>query len=185
MSKQKSDENDNPDHDEDDDSSLFRQFTKGTKPLKSDIRAPENKTRSARPRKSSLRQMPKPAAFTIDPDIDRNHSLFFHRGGLQHHLLKRFKRGDIPIESRLDLHGQTLDQAHHSVHQFIQRCSEAHLRCVLIVHGRGLGSEDGRPKLKQAVAQWLPSFDTVLAYCSATPAHGGVGAMYVMLRRRR
>jgi len=178
-----------PPHDkddsEDDDSDLFRQMMKGTRPLQSDTRMPENTRHSTRPQK---RQTKPPAASVplyLDTRIDINKTLFYHRGGLQHAVIKHLKRGDIPYEARLDLHGQRLEKAQHSLQQFIDRSCEAGMHCVLIVHGRGVGSDDNKPLLKQAVNQWLPQIPDVLAFASAIPAHGGVGAVYVILRRRR
>ena len=173
-----------PSDDEDDDNALFQQYMKGTRPLNSDRRMPENVRHKARPQKRSATPSSPSLPLRIDTNIDQNNSLFYHRGGLQHAYLKRLKRGDIKIEARLDLHGQTLDQAQRSLSQFIEASVDAGLRCVLIVHGRGLGSEN-RPLLKQAVSQWLPQINRVLAFSSAIPSHGGVGAVYVILRRQR
>jgi len=172
------------DNDEDDDDTLFHQYMKGTRPLQSDRRAPENSRHSARPLKQQQAGKSRELDLHFDTHIDINNNLFYHRGGLQHAYLKRLKRGDIAIDARLDLHGQRLEQAQRSLRQFIADCQESQRRCVLIIHGRGLRSDNQQPLLKQAVAQWLPQIDAVLAFSSAIPAHGGVGAVYVILRRR-
>jgi len=173
------------DNDEDDDSALFHDFMKGVRPLQSDRRPPENTRHSTKPQQRPLPPVIGATSLRINPDVDVNHTLFYHRGGLQHNYIKRLKRGDIKYESRLDLHGQNLEQAQRSLIHFINASCEAEMRCVLVVHGRGLGSENQRPLLKQAVSQWLTQMEPVLAYASAIPAHGGVGAVYVILRRRR
>ena len=59
------------------------------------------------------------------------------------------------------------------------------MRCVCIVHGKGLHSVDGKAVLKSAVNDWLRKIDDVLAFCSAKNSDGGVGALYVLLRRSR
>jgi len=175
-----------PPQNDDDDKTLFQQYLKGTRPLQSDRRLPENTRRSTKPQARQPQPTEQGAlSLRLDPDIDVNQTLFFHRGGLQHSYIKRLKRGDIAIDARLDLHGQTLDQAQGSLTQFIHHSCDSGLRCVLVVHGRGLGSENGRPLLKQAVSQWLTQLDSVIAYASAIPSHGGVGALYVILRRLR
>lgn len=171
--------------DDDDDSNLFRQMMKGTRPLQSDTRMPENTRHSTRPQKRHGKPATTSAPLYLDTRIDINKTLFYHRGGLQHAVIKRLKRGEIPYEARLDLHGQRLEQAQLSVQQFIDQSCQAGMHCVLIVHGRGLGSDERKPLLKQAVNQWLPQIPDVLAFASAIPAHGGVGALYVILRRRR
>lgn len=176
----------NKDNTPDDDSDIFRQYMKGTKPLHSDQRVPENTTHKPRPKSRRHPQLGEPfTPLQFNADIDANRSLFFHRGGLQQSKLKQLKRGLIPIDARLDLHGQTLASAEKSLLHFIEQAQTSDAHCVLIIHGRGLGSEQGKPVLKQAVNQWLRQLDQVLAFTSAIPAHGGHGSVYVVLRRRK
>jgi DNA-nicking Smr family endonuclease len=100
---------------------------------------------------------------------------------------ERLKRGGYPIEARLDLHGLTQAEAHRQLIEFIEGCYEAGRRCVLVVTGRGLGP-DGPGVLKSAVPRWLAQTGLrhrLLAVATAQPRHGGAGALYVLLRRRR
>jgi DNA-nicking Smr family endonuclease len=117
------------------------------------------------------------------PAMGADESLFFARSGPQQRLLRQFKRGDMPLEARLDLHGHTIAEAGRVLGEFLSEAEQAGLRCVIVVHGKGQRSADARPVLKSQVNQWLRDTPTVLAFSSAQPKHGGTGALYVLLRR--
>jgi DNA-nicking Smr family endonuclease len=107
--------------------------------------------------------------------------------GLDHHIVKKLKKGDYSYQAHLDLHGLNREQARASVAEFIRKSHWDGKRCVLIVHGRGLGSKDNIPVLKNKLAAWLTRGAIgrrVLAFTSAKPYDGGTGAVYVLLRRR-
>jgi len=104
-------------------------------------------------------------------------------------LLKKIKQGKAQVEARLDLHGMTQDQAYTSLRQFISSCHTNGKKILLVITGKGgmdLGEND-RPKgvLKQNVPKWLQTFSEVLSTTEALKHHGGNGAMYVILRRRK
>ena len=74
------------------------------------------------------------------------------------------------------------------VDRFLTDSVRAGLRCVLIVHGRGLNSKDQTPVLKERLKSWLARgrpARVVLAFTTARPCDGGAGALYVLLRRDR
>lgn len=105
--------------------------------------------------------------------------------GLDRRLAERLKRGQLPIEARLDLHGHTLNNAVIELEDFLLRAAKAGRRCVLIVTGKGLA---GGGALKREVPRWLnlPGLRAqILAFTPAQPKHGGDGALYVLLKRRR
>jgi DNA-nicking Smr family endonuclease len=107
--------------------------------------------------------------------------------GLDHQVIKKLKRGDYSYQAHLDLHGFNREQARARVAEFIHTSHRDGKRCVLIVHGRGLGSKDNIPVLKNKLAAWLTRGSIgrrVLAFTSAKPYDGGTGAIYVLLRRR-
>lgn len=114
--------------------------------------------------------------------LDANNELSFKRAGIQQNVYKKLKQGRYPQEDYLDLHGLTVEQARKAVYQFIEHACQYHLRSVVVVHGRGLNSQTGQATLKSYVNRWLPELESVLAFCSAKPKHGGVGSVYVLLK---
>lgn len=100
---------------------------------------------------------------------------------------ERLRRGKLVIDDRIDLHHHTQDEAHRALTQFILGASGAGCRCVLIITGKGAVSQGGGV-LRRQVPHWLnlpPLRPCVLAISQAKPEHGGAGALYVLLRRRR
>ena len=109
-------------------------------------------------------------------------ALEFRRDGVQHGVFRKLKQGGYALESRLDLHRMVVEEARRAVFGFINDCYENDLRTVLVLHGKGERSETPA-RLKNCVAFWLKELETVQAYCSALPQHGGTGAVYLMLRK--
>ena len=106
--------------------------------------------------------------------------------GLDRRLLKRLRRGNYSVQSFIDLHGRTRQEARQALPQFIAEARRQQQRCVLIVHGRGLNSKDQIPVLKESLKVWLTRGSmarAVLAFCTARPSDGGAGAVYVLLRK--
>lgn len=103
--------------------------------------------------------------------------------GVQKRLMRRLRRGTVPVQAVLDLHGKTQAEAHPRVAEFLEASIARGHSCVRIIHGKGFRSGPGGPVLKIAVARWLSRRHDVLAYCSARPVDGGTGAVYVLLRR--
>ena len=115
--------------------------------------------------------------------------------GLDKRSQDRLRKGRMRIEGRLDLHGHTQADAHRALIAFVQDAYARDLRCILVITGKGADrdSQDGfmpdREKgvLRRQVPLWLAGGlgRMVLAVESARPQHGGDGAYYVLLRRRR
>lgn len=106
--------------------------------------------------------------------------------GLDRRILRGLKRGDYAVHGHVDLHGMIAKDAREAVETFIQESRRKGLRCVLIVHGRGLHSKDQIPVLKGLLKNWLERgrlARSILAFCTARPHDGGAGAVYVLLRR--
>jgi DNA-nicking Smr family endonuclease len=109
------------------------------------------------------------------------------RDGLDRRKAERLSRGKLPIEATLDLHGLRQAEAHRRLEIFLADCQAAGKRCVLVVTGKGLHKEEGGV-LRSAVPRWLnemPNRSRVLSFDYAQQKHGGTGALYVLLRRRR
>lgn len=108
--------------------------------------------------------------------------------GFDRKLIRRLRRGEFPVQDYLDLHGLTKREAEVRVREFLVRSYGMGLRCVLVIHGRGLNSEDHIPILKERIPVWLsrgPVRKLVLAFSTARPYDGGTGAIYVLLRRKK
>jgi DNA-nicking Smr family endonuclease len=107
--------------------------------------------------------------------------------GFNRKLMKKLKRGELPVQDYIDLHGLTKQEAEASVKDFLYRSYRNGFRCILIVHGRGLNSPDSFPVLKEGLPLWLgrgKAGKLVLAFSTARPYDGGTGATYVLLRKR-
>jgi DNA-nicking Smr family endonuclease len=120
----------------------------------------------------------------ISPDdaLESGAELAFLRPGLAPQLLRRLRRGHWVVEASLDLHGMNRSEAAAAVREFLRACRARRLGCVRIVHGRGLGSRNREPVLKAKVYHWLKLRDEVLAFSQAPAAHGGSGAVLVLLK---
>jgi len=112
--------------------------------------------------------------------------------GLDKRKAQRLRRGRLPIEARLDLHGLTQAEAHGALDAFVARSAAMGRRCVLIITGKGRGGAAGERGelgvLRRQVPLWLNQAglrDKILAFDYARPEHGGQGAIYLLLRRRR
>ena len=108
--------------------------------------------------------------------------------GLDPRLVRRLRRGDFAWQGHLDLHGMTSPDARQAVERFLLEHFRNGVRCVLLVHGRGLNSKDQTPILKERLKSWLARGrlgKIVLAFTTARPCDGGAGALYVLLRRKR
>ena len=82
----------------------------------------------------------------------------------------------------IDLHGLTTAEAHDSLADFLVEARGRGLRCVRVIHGKGLTSPNREPVLKGKVRGWLAHWDDVLAYAEAPQHAGGGGAVLVLLQ---
>jgi DNA-nicking Smr family endonuclease len=108
--------------------------------------------------------------------------------GLDKRTLIKLRRGQFRVEDDIDLHNFTQEQAHRALDAFLAASHAAGRRCVLVITGKGLKSDGTIGALRHGVPHWLnlpPNRARVLAFCHATPADGGEGALYVLLRRPR
>ena len=129
------------------------------------------------------RPLPAPAPAPQPVSLTASGSL----AGIDRRTADRLRRGRLAIEARLDLHGSFQDDAHRALNEFIVRSAASGRRVVLVITGKGRVSEGGGV-LRRNVPHWLrlaPCAPHVLAVVPAQPQHGGSGALYVMLRRKR
>lgn len=107
--------------------------------------------------------------------------------GVDRRTVERMRRGKLPIDARLDLHGSYQDAAQAELNAFISSCAASGCRMVLVITGKGSVREGGGV-LRRRLPDWLnqPACRPhVLAFAGARPEHGGAGAFYVLLRRQR
>ena len=108
--------------------------------------------------------------------------LEWKQDGVQHAVFSKLRRGGYALEYELDLHQKTVKEAQQAVFQLFQKARTKNWRCVLISHGKGQRSATpGR--LKSYVARWLVDHPDVIAYSSAQRHHGGVGSVYVLVKK--
>lgn len=107
--------------------------------------------------------------------------LSFRRPGIGPDVLPKLRRGHWAVQRQIDLHGLRTEEAREALGQFIRDAQRAGVRCVRVVHGKGLGSPGKTPVLKAKVHGWLIQKKEVLAFVQAKPLEGGAGALLVLL----
>lgn len=183
------------------DAQAFRAAVRDVKPLTHTPRAaglvkkrPKARPRSAEKSAADLDEvMPLIAVPTLgsDPSSDSPGGavggavggvLSFQRSGVRPQMMRRLRRGLVPVENELDLHGLHQAAARAELAEFLAHSVSMGRRCVRIVHGKGYRSGARGPVLKTAVDSWLRRHLDVLAFTSARAIDGGTGAVYVLLR---
>lgn len=197
LSKEKHIVIDNPKEppEEDEDAYIFQKAMKGVIPL-------EDK------RQKIMRPAEKENENTPGPDLRRETKEYFKSlikepeawdisfsdeymegatSGIGPRTMKKLKRGEFSVQDYIDLHGLTRMEAEEAVSNFIVESHNKGMRCVLIIHGRGLGSVDNQPTIKRELPTWFKRGllkRVVLAFVTARPCDGGAGALYVLLKTR-
>ena len=120
--------------------------------------------------------------FDVSTLLDTDDQLSYRRPGIGIEITQRLRAGHWSIQRQLDLHGLRVDEAREALGQFIRQVHKTGLRCVRVVHGKGLGSPGKTPVLKGRVQRWLVQKNEVLAFVQARPAEGGAGALLVLLQ---
>ena len=157
-------------------------ITPSAKPAKVD--AP----REIKPFKIGAKTKPKPAVPAMPSFVDRPNQT---SPNMDRRNFQRLLKGQLEIDATLDLHGLTANQARAQLQIFIQNANRMGNRLLLIITGKGNKKsvdEFGRPRsgvLKSGVPEWLKTSDAVLQVTQAHGKHGGGGAYYVYLRRKR
>jgi DNA-nicking Smr family endonuclease len=169
-----------------DDSSLLEEAFKDVAPLPDHGRA-LHAPRRARPlpyqtwrdeREALAESLTEPPAW----DVEFGDETYFLRPGLPRHIIRNLRRGHWVLEAELDLHGMNRMEARLSLGDFLNQCLAEGLRCVRVIHGKGLGSRNREPVLKAKVRHWLSRREEVLAFSQARPVDGGSGALVVLLK---
>ena len=121
------------------------------------------------------------AEWTAQDWLDSGDEPNFVRTGVSRQVLRKLRSGAWVIERELDLHGLDRHQAREALTEFLASCRRRGVRCVRVIHGKGLGSKNREPVLRTKVKNWLVQREEVLAYCQARPVDGGSGALVILL----
>ncbi len=166
----------------------FKKAMRGTRRLQHEERVPDARPKP-RPRarfaKADERRV---LAESLEDDIDTiehgyGAALRFHRQHVGKRTMRKLQRGGYSVQAEIDLHGMTLEEAKAALADFVNYSASQGKLCVRVVHGKGLGSGQRGPVLKNAVNRWLRRWDCVLAFTSTRQVDGGTGAVYVLLQR--
>lgn len=176
--------------DEADDIGLFREAVKGAKPLK--VERLSFRPPSPRPIPKQFIRDEKQALldslsdhYLPPEELESGEELLYVREGHAPDLVKKLRRGHWVVQAVLDLHGYQVDPARQATAEFLAACKKQGLRCVRIIHGKGYGSKNREPVLKNKLRSWLMQRDEVIAYAQARREDGGGGAVIVLLKPAR
>jgi DNA-nicking Smr family endonuclease len=172
-----------------DDAQLFREAVADAKPIR-------RRTARVEPERPKLPPVPvqsliderealaelRDARLTPELALETGEEARYVRDGLSPRVLKRLRRGEWIVQDELDLHGATREVARELLAEFLRDARRRGLRCLRVIHGKGLGSANREPVLKGKVIHWLAQRDEVIAFCQAPPLQGGGGALLVLLR---
>lgn len=177
--------NDPPDYLSDDDHDLWQRVTQGIKrslPRKkrSEIKQPLSKKAKKPAGVSPSTPTPQPPASPRNAEISGN--------TLDRRTEQRLRQGKMPIDETIDLHGMTQDQAQSILTRRLTQGHRIGRRTFLVITGKGLRSGAAGAVLRKALPIWCglpPLSDIILRSVPARAHHGGSGAFYIYLRRRR
>jgi len=170
------------------DSDLFRREIGEVAPLNAPSRAPARREppvplplQTQRDEQAVLHEA---ISDDFDPEtlLDTDDSLYYHRPGVSSEVVRKLRRGTWIVQAQLDLHGLRREEAREALQAFIREAVKRGLRCVRVIHGKGLGSVGKEPVLKGKVRAWLVQKEEVIAFCQARPHDGGAGAVLVLLQ---
>lgn len=176
------------------DAELLARELAGVKPLASEPREPTARERfdreMAERRRAAATDAPAGDRFAVgglDPvtAIAPDAHIEFRRDGLQLRQWQKLRKGQIPWQLGVDLHGTVRAEALRAVDRLIRQAQDEGANCIRVVHGKGHAVDPTALTIKAELNHWLRRHDQVLAFCSALPADGGAGALYVLLRRAR
>jgi len=168
-----------------DDDDVFGEAMHGVKKMNTKPRRQANKTH---PKIHKIKEIPSPSFERLEgvrPDKSAE-PWVLKTDGISQERLRQLAKGRPPVDTEVDLHGMTREEAFAALEHCMQQALMQHNRVLCLVHGRGLHSQDGRPILKQAVHDWLVE-GPFAAYVLATIPKPGTrgGSCLVLLRRQR
>ena len=105
--------------------------------------------------------------------------------GINPLTLEKLRTGEYSVQKTLDLHGFSVDDAAELFDDFMRTAIRDGLKCVKIIHGRGLKSKK-TPILRESLKSWIIKAmhrKWVIAFSNAIMAEGGPGATYILLKK--
>ena len=174
---------------------FFLKNMKGVKPFKKDTSIVKTKTTNKKNVKLDKKTNTKNTSKKIITEHQVSSSEFKLSFG---EVNKELKRGKINIDRRIDLHGYGLAEAHEKFINEVKKNYNKNKRCLLIITGKGVlkkieHAQDTSPKLfygkiKNSIINWINEDDLkkyILTYQDAGFEHGGDGALFVYLRKKK
>ncbi len=174
--------------DDEDPMAMFRKAVGDVKPVRNDRVADKPAPPPPRPRQFELdeKRVMHDAMYNSPGPEDNGEHLSWARSGVQKRVMRKLRNGYYAVQAELDLHGMVVNEAREAMHEFLADVSATRGSCcVRIIHGKGRKTATDAPILKPFTASFLRNHRDVLAYCSAQPAAGGTGAVYVLVRGGR
>ena len=170
-----------------DEGTAFREAVRGVRPLPpvNRIEPPPPKAKPVpvkriEDERAVLQELAHLAMFDLD-DVEIDDDGLFLRPGLPRDILRKLRRQHWSIQGTLDLHGMNSEEAALALAAFLAEARAHGLRCVRVIHGKGLRSPGREPVLKKRVRRMLMRRDDVLAFAEPPAAGGGGGAVVVLL----
>ncbi|MGQ8366316.1 DNA endonuclease SmrA [Glaciecola sp. 1036] len=115
--------------------------------------------------------------------VDPLDFIAYKKDGVQEGVYKNLRLGKYQIDARLVIKHLNFEDARLTIYQNIQECYARGVRTLLIDHGMGKQSKPFPGFMKSYVNQWLKEIEPVIAYHTALKHHGGLGAVYVLLKK--
>ena len=171
-----------------DELNLFKQAVKDVRPLETEARIQKTPKKPKPIPHQFIRDEKQALVDSLSDDfypaheLESGEELLYLRAGQSPSILSKLRRGFWVVQAQIDLHGLISDEAREYVAEFLSSCKKRNIRCVRIVHGKGLGSRNREPVLKHKLRSWLMQKDEVIAYAQAKPEDGGSGAVIVLLK---
>jgi DNA-nicking Smr family endonuclease len=162
------------------DKELWAQFTQSLNPLKVCTKPPLTNEEVDISKDDYVQPLPQKKqirALNVDLPVDIDKRTF-----------ERLKKGRLPLEDSFDFHGIGFHDAHYKLIKLIEGWQENGKRCVLIITGKGSRTPKDQKTIRDAFPDWLNDpllRNKILAYTKAQPKHGGSGAFYLLLRRKK
>ena len=172
----------------DPDATVFQEAMRGVKPIAARPRVPPAKRKPPAKARFTAADRAMVLVESLHGPVgeigDTGDEISFRRVGVQDGVMRKLKRGEYRVEEICDLHGLRADEAKAALREFLAEALAHNLRCVRIIHGKGMNSGPRGPVIKTAVNMILRKTAPVLAFTSARRVDGGTGAINVLLVNR-